>query len=125
MEAGTKLAIKFTLDKKQKVAFLLIYKHLDRLPSTASKAQNYQQHCQFIGGKGRTGKSRVIKALVTLFKERGMSKMILMTATSGTTAARISGITIHSACNVTIDPKYLPRDIDGVQTRDLLAAQLR
>ncbi|PVH91040.1 hypothetical protein DM02DRAFT_546587, partial [Periconia macrospinosa] len=55
------------------------------------------QLCQFVGGEGGTGKSRVIEALVALFSSKGMRHRLLVTATSGTAAARINGITIHSA----------------------------
>src|SRR6185312_11747915 len=118
MQTGLRLAIELTLNKKQRVAFLLICRQLDQIWPGESGAQKGQQHSQFIGGEGGTGKSRVIEALVALFRERGMLSKILVTATSGTAAARIGGITIHSACNVTIDPKSrigMPREIDGVR----------
>lgn len=103
MEAGLKQAAEFTLNLKQRSAFLLICRQLDRIRSCES-GKIEDQHCQFIGGEGGTGKSRIIQALVALFEENGMSNKIIVTATSGTAAARINGITIHSACNVTIDP---------------------
>lgn len=118
MQTGLRLAIELTLNKKQRVAFLLIYRQLDQIWPSKSRAQKGQQHFQFIRGKGGTGKSRVIEALITLFKERGILSKILVTATSGTTAARIGGITIHSACNIIIDPKShtgIPREINSVQ----------
>ncbi|KJZ68336.1 hypothetical protein HIM_12277 [Hirsutella minnesotensis 3608] len=42
--------------------------------------------------------SRVIEALVELFASKDQSNRLLITATSGTAAARINGVTIHSAC---------------------------
>lgn len=117
MEAGLKQAAEFTLNLKQRSAFLLICRQLDRIRSGES-GKIEDQHCQFIGGEGGTGKSRIIQALVALFEENGMSNKIIVTATSGTAAARINGITIHSACNVTIDPKTrtgMFRDVDGVR----------
>ncbi|KAF1807901.1 hypothetical protein P152DRAFT_469269 [Eremomyces bilateralis CBS 781.70] len=56
------------------------------------------QLCQFIGGEGGTGKSRTIGAIAELFASKGISHRLLVTATSGTAAANINGITIHSAC---------------------------
>lgn len=117
LDMGTKLAADFTLNKGQRVAFLLICRQLDRLRPGESQAAT-DQHCQFIGGEGGTGKSRVIEALVALFEKKGMSNRIIVTATSGTAAAQINGITIHSACNVSIDSKSraaLSRDIDGIR----------
>ncbi|KAL6414088.1 hypothetical protein AUP68_00603 [Ilyonectria robusta] len=61
------------------------------------------QLCQFVGGEGGPGKSRVIEALVELFTKKGVSNRLLITATSGTAAARINGITIHSACGFSKD----------------------
>lgn len=52
----------------------------------------------FLGGEGGTGKLRIIAVLVELFAIRAMAHRLLITATSGTAAAYISGITIHSAC---------------------------
>lgn len=70
------------------------------------------------GGEGGTGTSRDIEALVGLFAATGMSNRILITATSGTAAARITGITIHSACGFSKDPTgggNAGKDIDGVR----------
>ncbi|RKK73233.1 hypothetical protein BFJ71_g17436, partial [Fusarium oxysporum] len=73
---------------------------------------------RFVGGEGGTGKSRVIKALVELFASKGISNRLLITATSGTAAARINGITIHSACGFSKDQAVganLAKDLDGVR----------
>ncbi|KAI5455814.1 hypothetical protein BGZ63DRAFT_337870, partial [Mariannaea sp. PMI_226] len=58
------------------------------------------QLCQFIGGEGGTGKSRIIEAIVKLFASKDIAHHMLVTATSGTAAARINGITIHSVCSI-------------------------
>jgi hypothetical protein len=93
---------------KQSVALRLICRHLDR-----GEPQLYQ----FIGGKGDTGKSRFIEALTELFVNKGMSHRLLVTATSGTAAARIGGIAIHSACNFSRDTSRMGihKDIDGIR----------
>ncbi|XP_044716012.1 PIF1 protein [Hirsutella rhossiliensis] len=80
------------------------------------------QLCQFVGGEGGTGKSRIIGALVELFSGKSLSNRLLITATSGTAAAQINGITIHSACGFTKDqgraartqPRTLTGKISGI-----------
>ncbi|PHH82878.1 hypothetical protein CDD83_3152 [Cordyceps sp. RAO-2017] len=59
--------------------------------------------CQLVGGEGGTDKSRVIEALVELFAMKGIASRLPTTATSGTAAARVNGITIHSASGFTKD----------------------
>jgi hypothetical protein len=104
LAAGRQLAERFTLNRKQSVAFLLVCRQLDLVHSGGSThGQPAPQLCQFIGGEGGTGKSRVIEALVELFAGKGISNRLLVTATSGTAAARINGITIHSACSFSKD----------------------
>ncbi|KAG7403673.1 hypothetical protein Forpe1208_v016246 [Fusarium oxysporum f. sp. rapae] len=61
------------------------------------------QLCQFIGGEGGTDKSRVIAAIAELFVRTGQFHRLLLTSTSGTAAANINGITIHSACRFSKD----------------------
>ncbi|KAM4064159.1 PIF1-like helicase [Hirsutella rhossiliensis] len=77
------------------------------------------QLCQFVGGEGGTGKSRIIGALVELFSGKSLSNRLLITATSGTAAAQINGITIHSACGFTKDRgaggANTAKDLDGVR----------
>ncbi|KAM4064199.1 PIF1-like helicase [Hirsutella rhossiliensis] len=61
------------------------------------------QLCQFVGGEGGTGKSQIIEALVELFSRRSLSNRLLITATSGTAAARINSSAIHSTCRFSKD----------------------
>ncbi|XP_044717940.1 PIF1-like helicase domain-containing protein [Hirsutella rhossiliensis] len=98
IEAGKALVARFTLNKKEK--------------------GNVRQLCQFVGGEGGTGKSRVIEALVELFASKDQSNRLIITATSGTAAARINGITIHSACGFSKDLAAVAntgKDLDGVR----------
>ncbi|EXK24151.1 hypothetical protein FOMG_19112 [Fusarium oxysporum f. sp. melonis 26406] len=98
LEAGKALVARFTLNKREK--------------------SDISQLCQFVGGEGGTGKSRVIEALVELFASKCISDRLLITATSGTAAARINGITIHSACVFSKDQAAganLAKDFDGVR----------
>jgi hypothetical protein len=95
-EVGKQLAESFTLNRRQTIAFRLLCRQLDRV----KRAQRgLPQLCQYIGGEGGTGKSRIINAVVELFASRGISHRLLITATAGAPAAGINGITIHSACN--------------------------
>ncbi|KJZ69967.1 hypothetical protein HIM_10638 [Hirsutella minnesotensis 3608] len=116
LEAGKDLAARFTLNRKQAMAFLIICRQLDLI--RRSDGGNAGQLCQFVGGEGGTGKSRVIEALVELFASKDQSNRLLITATSGTAAARINGITIHSACGFSKDlasAANTAKDVDGVR----------
>ncbi|XP_044715214.1 PIF1-like helicase domain-containing protein [Hirsutella rhossiliensis] len=87
-------------------------------PPYRRKVSNVRQLCQFVGGEGGTGKSRVIEALVELFASKDQSNRLMITATSGTAAARINGITIHSACGFSKDlaaAANAAKDLDGVR----------
>ncbi|KAM4064253.1 ATP-dependent DNA helicase PIF1 [Hirsutella rhossiliensis] len=68
LEAGKALAARLTLNKKQAIAFLIICRQLDLI--RRGEKSNVRQLCQFVGGEGGTGKSRVIEALVELFASR-------------------------------------------------------
>ncbi|KJZ68709.1 hypothetical protein HIM_11900 [Hirsutella minnesotensis 3608] len=116
LETGKDLAARFTLNRKQAIAFLIICRQLDLI--RRSDGANAGQLCQFVGGEGRTGKSRVIEALVELLASKDQSNRLLITATSGTAAARINGITIHSACGFSKDlaaAANTAKDLDGVR----------
>ncbi|KAM4056436.1 PIF1-like helicase [Hirsutella rhossiliensis] len=117
LAAGRKLATRLTLNKRQSIAFLLICRRLDLMRQT--DRGDVGQLCQFVGGEGGTGKSRIIGALVELFRRKSISNRLLITATSGTAAAQINGITIHSACGFTKDQgaggANKAKDLDGVR----------
>jgi hypothetical protein len=88
------------VNRRQSIAFWLICRQLDQLCRDEHRTP---QLCLFIGGEGGTGKSRVIAAIAELFARRTQSHRLLVTATSGTAAANINGITIHSACKFSKD----------------------
>jgi hypothetical protein len=89
-EAGRQLSEWFILNLRQSIAFGLICRQLDRVSADESSTP---QLCQFIGGEGGTGKSRIINAIAELFSRRGESHRLLITATSGMAAANINGVT--------------------------------
>jgi hypothetical protein len=116
LETGKELVARLTLNQKQAIAFLILCRQLD-LVHRGEKG-DLGQLCQFVGGEGGTGKSRIIKALVDLFASKGLSNRLLITATSGTAAARINGITIHSACGFSKDQgtgTNTAKDLDGAR----------
>ncbi|KAL8326728.1 hypothetical protein RB597_003174 [Gaeumannomyces tritici] len=99
-EAGRRLAESLTLNGRQSIAVQLVCRQLDRI---RLDERGTSQLCLFIGGEGGTGKSRVIEAVAALFASKGIGHRLLVTATSGTAAARIEGVTIHSACGFSKD----------------------
>jgi hypothetical protein len=99
-EDGRQLAELLTLNRRQSIALWLLCRHLDRIHRDD---RVIPQLCLFVGGEGGTGKSRVIEAVVQLFARRRIAHRLLVTATSGTAAAGINGITIHSACKLSKD----------------------
>ncbi|KAM4061761.1 PIF1-like helicase [Hirsutella rhossiliensis] len=112
--AGRKLAGQLTLNEKQAIALLIVCRQLDRIrQGDDAGGDGGGQLCLLIGGEGGTGKSRVIEALVELLARRDLSSRLLVTATSGTAAARINGITLHSACGLTGE-----RFVDGRSRMD-------
>ncbi|KJK73429.1 hypothetical protein H634G_11356, partial [Metarhizium anisopliae BRIP 53293] len=116
LETGKALAARFKLNKRQTIALLIICRQLDLIQCSAKSEVG--QLCQFVGGEGGTGKSRVIETLVELFACKKISNRLLITATSGTAASRINGITIHSACGFSKDQATgtsMGKDLDGVR----------
>jgi hypothetical protein len=99
-EVGRQVAKSLTLNRRQSIAFWLICRQLGQVRRDEHCTS---QLCLFIGGEGGTGKSRVITAIAELFARRSQSHRLLVTATSGTAAANINRITIHSACNFSKD----------------------
>ncbi|KAM4064047.1 PIF1-like helicase [Hirsutella rhossiliensis] len=103
-DAGTaagELAGQLTLNEKQAIALLIVCRQLDRIrQGDDAGGDGGGQLCLFIGGEGGTG------------------NRVLVTATSGTAAARINGITLHSACGLTVGQGGRAggdEDIDGVR----------
>ena len=82
----------FSLNKEQKRAFAIIANHAsDILPD---------QLKMHLGGMGGTGKTQVIKALISMFNQRGKSHRFIVLAPTGTAAALLSGSTYHSTLGI-------------------------
>ncbi|KAM9876020.1 hypothetical protein VDGL01_09923 [Verticillium dahliae] len=99
-EVGRQVAESLTLNRRQSIALELVCRQLDLVRRDESGTP---QLCLFVGGEGGTGKSRVIAAVAELFARAAQNHRLLVTATSGTAAANINGITIHSACKFSKD----------------------
>ena len=121
-EAGKQVAELLTLNRRQSAALWLLCRHLDRVHRLE---KDLPQLCQFVGGEGGTGKSRIIEAVIALFAGKGMLHRLLVTATSGTAAARINGITIHAACSVSVDGSRTACKGEPAQARKTSPTSLR
>lgn len=106
MALGRKVADFFTLNRLQRTAHLMIMEALDAHRGYESVNDGYQ-HLQYVGGEGGTGKSRVIDAERRVLQGKNEPGAIIVTATSASAAAGISGTTIHSALGV------VPSGTDG------------
>ncbi|PHH86423.1 hypothetical protein CDD83_10265 [Cordyceps sp. RAO-2017] len=91
------------------IALSIICRHLDSMRQI--DGGEVGQLCQFVGGEGGTGKSRVIEALVELFAAKGIASRLLITATSGTAAARVNGVTTKDQG----PGANTAKDVDGVR----------
>ncbi|KAM4061560.1 PIF1-like helicase [Hirsutella rhossiliensis] len=99
--AGREWATRLTLNKTQSIAFSIICRQLDLMGQ--NDGGDVGQLCQFVSGEGGTGKSRIIEALVELFR---------------IAAVRINSITIHSTCGFSKDQgaaANTARDLDEVR----------
>ena len=83
---------KFSLNKEQKRAFHIIANH-------ASEACPDQLK-MYLGGMGGTGKTQVIKALMSMFDQRHENHRFIVLAPTGTAAALLNGSTYHSILGV-------------------------
>ncbi|PHH92214.1 hypothetical protein CDD83_8414 [Cordyceps sp. RAO-2017] len=109
LEVGKVQIARLTLNKKQAIALSIICRHLDSMRQI--DGGEVGQLCQFVGGEGGTGKSRVIEALVELFAAKGIASRLLITATSRTAAARVNGVTTKDQG----PGANTAKDVDGVR----------
>ncbi|KAK2005446.1 hypothetical protein LZ32DRAFT_673453, partial [Colletotrichum eremochloae] len=108
--AATAVSTARTLNQMQHVALMMACEALD-----SHSDGEEQQHLQYIGGGGGTGKSWLIDSIKQVFASKAASSQLVITAMSGTAAAGIGGTTIHSAVGLAF------RDAEGT-TVDPIAA---
>jgi hypothetical protein len=82
----------FKLNKEQLRAFKIIANH--------SNCVAPEQLKMYLGGMRGTGKSQVIKALITMFERKNESHRFVVLAPTGTAAALLNGSTYHSMLGV-------------------------
>jgi len=99
VELGLLAASRYTLNDLQRMALQLVCRFLDKFIADPDSSG---QHLQYIGGPGGTGKSRIIDALRDVFAARGEPHRLQITGISGSAAAQIGGITLHSACGLDV-----------------------
>jgi hypothetical protein len=87
----------FSLNEEQERAFRIVANH-----ATMKKSEQLKM---YLGGMGGTGKSQVIKALITFFDKRNEAHRIMILAPTGTAAALLNGSTYHSALGVQSDSR--------------------
>ncbi len=81
------------------MALQLICRFLDKYTANPNTTD---QHLQYIGGPGGTGKSRIIDAFKHVFAGTGQQHLLQMTGSSGSMAAQIGGTTVYSAYGLDI-----------------------
>jgi hypothetical protein len=87
-----KTAADFLLNQEQKRAFHIIANHAsDACP---------EQLKMYLGGMGGTGKTQVIKALISMFDQRQENHRFIVLAPTGTAAALLNGSTYHSILGI-------------------------
>ena len=91
-EIISKIVFDFSLNKEQKRAFHIIANHATETCPDQLK--------MYLGGMGGTGKTQVIKALISMFDQRQESHRFIVLAPTGTAAALLNGSTYHSVLGV-------------------------
>ncbi|KAJ3518612.1 hypothetical protein NM208_g14453 [Fusarium decemcellulare] len=97
VELGHQAAAQYKLNYLQGVALQLVCRSLDKYTANPDATE---QHLQYVGGPGGTGKSRIIDALRHIFAVRDQQHLLQITGSSGSAAAQIGGTTVHSACGL-------------------------
>ncbi|KAJ7251341.1 hypothetical protein C8J57DRAFT_959861, partial [Mycena rebaudengoi] len=83
----------FTLNPKQKLAFLL---KVDNCIRRLDPTTEHKPFRLIIGGSGGTGKSHIYDALHAFYEEVGLLHELTFTAPTGVAASNVRGSTTHS-----------------------------
>ena len=89
---------KFRLNREQERAFRIVANH--------ATMEDPEKLRMYLGGMGGTGKSQVIKALMSFFDERKENHRFIVTAPTGAAAALLNGSTYHSVLGIS-DGKFV------------------
>jgi len=82
----------FSLNEEQRRAFHIIANHASEICPEQLKMH--------LGGMGGTGKTQVIKALISMFDQRKENHRFIVLAPTGTAAALLNGSTYHSVLGI-------------------------
>jgi len=82
----------FSLNEEQERAFRIVANH--------SVEPTSEQLLMHLGGMAGTGKSQVIKALISFFERRNQPYLFLILAPTGSAAALVDGSTYHSVLGI-------------------------
>ena len=103
----------FSLNTEQSRALRIVCNH-----ALGNHPPQEPQLLMAVLGAGGTGKSTLIEAIRTWFRRNGRGKELIVTATTGSAAVKISGSTVHSAASIPIETS------DGKRMRKLKKHQL-
>ncbi|TFK63277.1 hypothetical protein BDN72DRAFT_776049, partial [Pluteus cervinus] len=92
LSAARLCASQFQLNDEQERAFFIVANHMTNPYAMQLK--------MYIGGPAGTGKSQVLKALMSFLESQGRKHEFLILAPTGSAAALLNGSTYHSALNI-------------------------
>jgi PIF1-like helicase len=82
----------FSINEEQERAFRIVANH--------SVDPTSEQLIMYLGGMAGTGKSQVIKALISFFERKNQPHLFLIMAPTGSAAALVDGSTYHSILGI-------------------------
>ena len=94
--------VEFNLNTEQERAFRIIANHATLNESNQLK--------MYLGGMGGTGKSQVIKSLISFFEKNNEAHRIVILAPTGSAAALLNGSTYHSVLGIGSDSHRRPQN---------------
>ncbi|KAJ7114874.1 hypothetical protein C8R44DRAFT_629912, partial [Mycena epipterygia] len=102
------IIIKFELNTEQNRAFRLVADHATGTLQAPLR--------MYLGGMGGTGKSQVLKAIITFFTRRKEEHRFIVLGPTGSTAALLNGSTYHSVFKIPRESKSKNHDdLEGIK----------